>query len=262
MKTDEDVKFDYLNPDFSILKGRKLCMVAMQPEYVFYFRHRIIHWLNQINQSFDPETNYDSIKIDRYMVTDNGRAISVYGFKKLAGNLNFHYDRNGQFKSISFDTCVGIYNNQKKLPTTSRSFTVEADINTQYELLDYDTERSIDLSETSYDDFMVRYSFTADGQKTKDLLMLYNYTVNNEDMVIEDQTDDLNGFDEFFNKNIDSILQSVETFIDIYPQFSVTLINNNETFKTFYTEMKKMYQEGVFDNGLDENLVIIKMVTI
>lgn len=262
MKTDETVEFDYMKPDFSILNGRKLCMVAMQPEYVFYFRHRIVHWLNQINESFDPETNYDSIKIDRYMVTDSGRAVSVYGFKKLAGNLNFHYDRTGQFKSISFDTCIGIYNNQKKFPTSSRLFTVEADINTQYELLDYDTERLLDLSEKSYDDFMVRYSYTADGQKTKDLLMLYNYTVNNEDMVIEDQTDDLNGFDEFFNKNIDSILQSVDTFIDIYPQFSVTIINNNETFKTFYTEMKKMYKEGVFDNGLNENLEIIKMVTI
>lgn len=262
MKTDETVTFDYLKADFSILNGRKLCMVAMQPEYTFYFRHRIVHWLNQINESFDPETNYDSIKIDRYMVTDSGRAIAVYGFKNIAGNLNFHYDRNRTFKSISFDTCVGIYNNEKKFPTTSRSFTIEADINLQYELLDYDVERSIDLSETSYDDFIVRYSFTADGKKTEDLLMLYDYTVNNEDMVIADKTDDFEGFDEFFNKNIDSILQSVETFLEIYPQFSIRAIDTDETLKIFYAEMKKMYQEGVFDNGLDKNLAIIKMVTI
>ena len=262
MKTDETVTFDYLNPDFSILKGRRLVFVAMQPEYIFYFRHRVIHWLNQINESFDPETNFDAVKIDRYMVADNGTTTVVYGVKNLAGNIEFHYDRERVLKNISFYTAVGVYNNLLKFPETSQFFTVEADINTHNEMLDYDVERSLDMSDTSYDDFMVRYSFTADGHKTKDLLVLYDYTSNNESMIFETDVESMGQFDEFFNKNISVILQSLETFIDMYPQFSIGLVNNNETLDLFYDEMKKMYKEGSFDKGLDENLTIIKMLTI
>ena len=69
-------------------------------------------------------------------------------------------------------------------------------------------------------------------------------------------------FDEFFNKNINVILQSLETFIDMYPQFSVNVVNNNETLDLFYMEMKKLYEDGAFNDGLDENLTIIKMMTI
>lgn len=63
MKTDETVVFDYLKPDFSILKGRRLIMVEIQPEYAFYLRHRVIHWLNQINDSFDPKLTLMSLKL-------------------------------------------------------------------------------------------------------------------------------------------------------------------------------------------------------
>jgi hypothetical protein len=262
MKTDETVTFDYLNPDFSILKGRRLVMVAMQPEYTFYFRHRVIHWLNQINESFDPETNFDIIKIERYMVTDSGAAKVVFGFKNRAGSIDFCYDRDKAFKNIDFHTEVGIYNNKTKFPETSHFFTVDADINIHNEMLDYSVERSIDMSDTSYDDFMVRYSFTAEGRKMKDLLVLYDYKSNNEDMVFEDNVQGMEQFDEFFNKNINVILQSIETFIDMYPQFSIDLVNNNEKLDLFYMEMKKMYEDGTFNEGLDENLTIIKMMTI
>lgn len=265
MKTDETVTFDYLNPDFSILKGRRLVFIAMQPEYTFYFRHRVIHWLNQINESFDPETNFDAVKIDRYMVADNGTTTIVYGIKNLAGNIKFHYDKEHVFKSVSFYTAVGVYNNILKFPETSSFFTVEADINTHNELLDYVVERSLDMSDTSYDDFMVKYSFTADGQKTKDLLVLYDYNSINDDMVFMAFNTDVNSvknFDDFFNKNISIILQSLETFIDMYPQFSIEIVNNNETLDLFYSEMKRMYQDGEFNKGLDENLTIIKMITI
>ena len=262
MKTDETVVFDYLNPDFSILKGRRFVMVAMQPEYTFYFRHRVIHWLNQINESFDPETNFDIIKIERYMVTDSGKAVVVFGFKDNAGSLDFYYDKDSVFKNIQLHTKAGMYENKKKFPATSNFFTVEADINTQGELLDYDVERAIDMSDTSYDDFMIRYSFTAEGRKMKDLLVLYDYKSNNEDMVFEDNVQGMEKFDEFFNKNINVILQSLETFIDMYPQFSVNVVNNNETLDLFYMEMKKLYEDGAFNDGLDENLTIIQMMTI
>lgn len=89
MKTDETVVFDYLKPDFSILKGRRLIMVEIQPEYAFYLRHRVIHWLNQINDSFDPKTNFDVIKINRYMVTGSGKAIVVLAFKTIQVILSF-----------------------------------------------------------------------------------------------------------------------------------------------------------------------------
>jgi hypothetical protein len=262
MKTDETVTFDYLNPDFSILKDRRIVMVKLQPEYQFYFKHRIVHWFNQINQSFDSETNFDAVRIERYMVGDNGTAIVVYGFQNLAGNLRFNYDKLGNFKNISFSTEVGIYNNRVKFPATSQFFTVDADINAHNDMLDYDVERSIDMTDTSYDDFMVRYSFTADGQKTKDLLVLYDYKSNNEDMVFKADVESIDNFDEFFNKNINVILQSLETFIDLYPQFSIRNVDSNETLELFYTEMKKLYKTGVFDSGLDENLTIIKMMAI
>jgi hypothetical protein len=262
MKTDETVTFDYLKPDFSILKGRRIVMVNLQPEYQFYFKHRIVHWLNQMNQSFDPETNFDAVKIERYMVGDKGTALIVYGFKNLAGTLHFNYDKLGTFKNISFSTEVGIYNNQLKFPSTSQFFTVTADMNTHNEMLDYVVERSLDMSDTSYDDFMVKYSFTADGQKTKDLLILYDYKSKDENMVINAEVESVENFDDFFNKNINVILQSLETFIDMYPQFSMGLVNNNETLDLFYSEMKKMYKDGVFNKGFDENLTIIKMMTI
>lgn len=48
----------------------------------------------------------------------------------------------------------------------------------------------------------------------------------------------------------------------MYPQFSVNVVNNNETLDLFYMEMKKLYEDGAFNDGLDENLTIIKMMTI
>lgn len=259
---DETVTFDYLKPDFSILKGRRLALFAMQPEYIFYLKHRVIHWINQLNESFDTEINFDSIKIDRYLVADNRRTTVVFGFKNISGHLEFYYDSDEVLKNISLYTELGIYSNNIKFPNTCQFFTVEANINTHNEILDYEVERSMDMTETSYDDFMVRYSFTPDGNKTKDLLVLYNYKSNNEDMVLEADFELMGQFDEFFNKNISVILQSLETFIAMYPQFSISVINNDETLALFYAEMKKMYKDGAFNEGLDENLTIIKMLTI
>ena len=262
MKTDETVTFDYLKPDFSILKGRRIVMVNLQPEYQFYFKHRIVHWLNQMNQSFDPETSFDAVKIERYMVGDKGTALIVYGFKNLAGTLHFNYDKVGNFKNISFSTEVGIYNNQLKFPSTSQFFTVTADMNTHNEMLDYVVERSLDMSDTSYDDFMVKYSFTADGQKTKDLLILYDYKSKDENMIINDEVESVEKFDDFFNININDILKSPEAFVAIYPYFSVTQVNSNETLEVFYKELKEAYNNGVFDAGLPENLHVVKMAGI
>ena len=61
---------------------------------------------------------------------------------------------------------------------------------------------------------------------------------------------------------MNGIVQALETFIDMYPQFSVNVVNNNETLDLFYMEMKKLYEDGAFNDGLDENLTIIQMMTI
>lgn len=109
---------------------------------------------------------------------------------------------------------------------------------------------------------MIKYAFNAEGHKMKDSILLYDYTSTNEYLIFEDDIEVMEKFDEFFNKNINVILKSIETFIDIYPKFSINIINNNEKLNIFYMEMKKMYEDGVFNEGLNENLTVIKMMSI
>lgn len=266
MKTDETVVFDYLKPDFSILKDRRVVMVNIQPEYQFYFKHRIIHWLNQLNEHCEPDVNFENITFNRYMVGHTGTVTAVYGIGNRAGNIYFNYDHNTDYKefvNVSFSVHEGLYKNNKKFPNTSHLFNASFTADKNYEMVQYEIERSIDMTDRSIDDFLFYYKYKNDGTKLSTRLIMYDF-VNSEELIIKDDEcmNSDNGFDDFFNNIIVTILKSFPTFLELYPQLDVSQINDNTSFEKFSENMKKLYADGIFDVGLEDNLSLIRMMTI
>lgn len=263
MKTDESVTFDYLNPDFTILKKRKLVFVTMQPQHQFYLKHRIIHWFNEINEVCDEKHNFDSIHLNRYMVGHTGNVVSTYSIGKRAGNLYFNYSQQHEFISVSLSANHVLYENNKKFPNTHHLFQLNFTTDHDYEVRNYKIERSIDLSKMSTDDFIVSYEFDINGNKNRDFLVLYDMH-STEELVIDDTVtaDSSDLFDDFFNQHISTILQSLPTFLELYPQFGIKLIDNANNFKSFYNSLKELYRMGAFNHGFEDNLNVVKMVSI
>lgn len=259
MTIDYNLTFDYLNPDFSIVKSKGITYAKILPEHVFYFKHRIIHWLNQVNDKFDPSLNFESIQLEKYAINKNRHMMATYTFKNRYGRLTFVY-KNESFLRIEFETEAGCYDNNN-FPNSSHFFALTIPINEENEIDGYYLiNRTIDIYKDEQYGFILRYDFYTN--KDKDRLSLFD-CLNQESVIIDiDNGFKFSSFDDFFNTNINEILKSPEAFIMIYPYFSITHVNSPETLEIFYKELKESYNKGIFDNGLADNLQVVKMAGI
>lgn len=264
MTINASVTFDYLKPDFSILKDKRRTDAVMLPEHSFYFKHRIIHWFNKVNEKIDPTINFENIKIDQYVIGKNKQANAKYKLKDIDGHIIFlyDYDDNNNFLEVDleFEIKAGIFDHLN-FPNSSHFFDLQFALDEKNEIDCYFINRSIDVYKNDALGYLIRYVFYNDSQK-KDHLALFD-CVNQESLILNiDNGFEFSEFDDFFNVHINDILKSPEAFVTIYPYFSVTQINSNETLEIFYKELKEAYNNGVFDTGLPENLHVVKMAGI
>lgn len=59
----ELVKLDILNPDFLTIKGVQPLYFLVPPELKFFLTHRVIDWLNKVNQVTNRTFNYNRVAV-------------------------------------------------------------------------------------------------------------------------------------------------------------------------------------------------------
>lgn len=259
MKTDETVEFDYMKPDFSILKGRRICMVAMQPEYIFYFKHRIIHWLNEINEHYNDSINFENVRINRYMVGDKNHVSSTFGVKDSAGTLHFEYDKNQQIEGYRLIGQRDIFDNKKIFKETHNMFDFNITIDTKFNKIKHSISRFLDINNDDIDVIIIKYKFDELGDIEKKINIDFSRSFDPLNIISHGEIDK---FDQFFNKISWKAFLYNQTFLEMYPYFSISDIKTAENCEIFYMELKDLYLKGLFDNGLNENMTVLEMVGI
>jgi hypothetical protein len=259
MKVDESVIFDFLNPDFSCLNDQKVKLVLMKSEHQFYFKHRIIHLFNQFNEKFNPEINFENISLTSCLIGHNFRATSTYGIGKSAGNIQFNYDSYGNFEYITFTAEYGLYDNSLKFPDLAHLIRVDINLDSKNEIKDYLLERNFYTDND--DEFTFYYYMDSKHNSIRgDIdLSTNDYSIRTS---YETPDDEFCLFNNFLSKNLATIHSAFPIFLEFYPYFEYTQLDTNDKLSHFYFKMKELYDNGIFDDGFDENLNVMKMSLI
>lgn len=259
MQVDKSIVFDYLNPDFSSLEEQKVKLVLMKPEHQFYFKHRIIHFFNQFNEKFNPEINFENISLSSCLIGYTFSATATYGIGKSVGNINFHYGPYANFQAITVTAESGLYDNSLKFPDVSHLMRVDINLDSNNEIEDYLLERNFYLDN---DDEFIFYHYM--DNKNNSLRGEIDLTTNDYSIRTSYETpdDEFCLFNNFLSKNLATIHSAFPVFLEFYPYFEYTKLDTNDKLSHFYFKMKELYDNGIFDDGFDENLNVMKMSLI
>lgn len=268
MKTDESLVFDYLNPDFSILGVKKMAFVDIKPEQSFYLKHRVIHWINQVNNSIDPENNFETMRLKRYLIGNSKTVVVSYGTRNTAGNLRFNYDGNNNFINFSFEENKKLYKNDEKFPKSSSLFEIDFKTDNKDEIVKYRISRSFDdydgngYNGNYIDDLKISYIFNVNGKREQDIIRVYGDEDSNNIIIdyVEDKQN--TNFEDFFHEYFDIISRNVVVFLEMYPQFSLNTLKGASNFEHFYLKFKELYELNTFDDRFKDNIKVIEMLSV
>lgn len=254
---EELIKLDFLNPDFSTIKGMEPLHFLVPPELNFFLSHKVIDWLNKVNQSTNGAFNYNTVSLaETALRGDNYFSINIKT-PAGAGTIYIEYDRYSQFKEASVVFRERVYINQARYPQCYYFFSLTIKINKNMELESYRLTRNVETPETHFLD--IHYDFNEDGVKTRDSLVIV--CDNTTYIARKKNVDNTYEFDNFFNAIVDKIAVSPNSFLEAIPQFKVRKINSDETLTVFYDELRKLYEKGLL-NDLDDIFKVVKMAAI
>lgn len=234
---------------------------SLADESILFIKHKLIGWLNHITNQSTTFYNTDNVVLDTKNFTNSIYAPSI-NFKLTEkngrGTIYFHYNNNGELVDILLLISSNTYENTIDYPTSANLFGVEINIDKEFKIKDYLLKREIREIITIH----VRYYFSKDNKKIKEEI-----TFTQENVPAEyDDNEQLSSveFDDFFNGNIKIITNSQDVFFELYPNFSINKIENNNDISLFYKELRQFYQDGLFNksNGFEENLEVLKMAAI
>lgn len=255
-------KFDFLNPDFKTDIGYPI-KFAVPAEFKFFLIHKLIDWLNQVNESSNANFNFKTLSVDDIALRGrNYFSINIYA-PDGAGTIYIHYDEDNQFTQASVVFNNDVYRNQVKYPEHNHLFRLTITVDNKMEIGSYRLTRNIYSNDCNNDfDLYLHYDFDRNGVKLKDILIL-NVSVLDPELlkVTKENVDNFYAFDNFFNTIIDTIILSPNTFIELTSQFSIKKINNSESLAIFYDELRELYEKDLIVN-LENNLEVIRMATI
>lgn len=259
MQVDKSIVFDYLNPNFSVLKEQKVKLVLMKPEHQFYFKHRIVHLFNQFNEKFNPDINFENINLSTCLIGHTFSATATYGIGDSAGNINFHYGPYGNFKSITFNAEYGLYDNSQKFPDVAHLMRIDINLDSSNEIEDYLLERN--FYSDNDDEFTIYYYMDSKHNSIRGDIDLNtnNYSIRASYETPEEVSC---SFNNFFSKHLATIYEAFPVFLELYPYFEYSKLDTDSKLEDFYFKMKDLYVKGVFDNGFEENIHVMKMSSI
>lgn len=237
---------------------------SLADESILFIKHKLISWLNHITNQSTTFYNMDNVVLDAKKFTNSIYAPSIninLTEKNGRGTMYFHYNNNGELVDIHLLMSSNTYENTIDYPTSANLFGVEINIDKEFKIKDYLLKREIKEINTIHG-FHVRYYFSKDNKKIKEEIA---FTQENVPATYNDN-EQLSSveFDDFFNGNIKIITKSQDVFFELYPNFSINKIENNNDTSLFYKELKQFYQDGIFNksNSFEENLEVLKMVAI
>lgn len=263
LKTKENFTFDFFNPDF-ISGGRKALSFFVTNEFKFFLSHKIISWLNVVNESIDCEFNFESVTADDCTLQGQSHfELNVYTHNG-DGIIYLYYDKHNQFTHASLIFSQNMYRNENKFPKNHNLFSIEIKINNDMEVDSYILLRDIDSSNIL--GLNLSYKFDHSGKKLRDFLLLdtYEYQQRYDPNLLsftKENLNDLDFFDDFFNEIIETILLSPSNFLELTTQFTVNKINNKEYFEIFYDQLRDCYKNKNLSD-LEKALEVVKMITI
>lgn len=252
----ELIKLDILNPDFFTVKGVEPLYFSVPPELSFFLTHKVIDWLNKVNQTTNRAFNYNTVSVANTSLRgDNYFSLNIKT-PAGAGTIYIEYDKYSQFKEASVVFRERVYGNKARYPDCYYLFSLTFKINKDMQLDSYRITRDVE-SKTHF--LQVHYDFNKDGVKTKDSLVMT--CGNNTYMARKTNVDNTYEFDNYFNSIIEKIAVSPNAFLDAMSQFTVRKITNDTTFTTFYQELRDLYNNGLL-NDLDDIFEVVKMAAI
>lgn len=264
MKTNLNLKFNFLNPNFTVFED-KISFVEIPPVDLFYFKHRLIFWLNSINDSTNNDFNFDNIVMNRYMiakrsVTSNAFRVSItFSINNVAGNLLLIFENN-EFKNFKISSCK-LFTKKLNFPKIYSLFELDVEMDNLDKIEKYNITNRITPSIYSHiDDIVVRYEFNKEHIKIMETVIIYDKRYD-EELIFEQiiNSNEMNLFDEFFNVNISIILNTFNVFKELYPYFDFNNIDSNDSLASFYLQLKDMYINDVFEKNFEENINVLKM---
>lgn len=264
MKTNKLLNFNFLNPDFTIFTD-KISFVEIPSVDLFYFKNKLISWLNSINDSTNNDFNFDNIVMNRYMiakrsVTSNAfRVSTTFSINNVAGNLLLIFENN-EFKNFKISSCK-LFTKKLYFPKTYSTFELDVEMDNLDKIEKYNITNIITPSIYSHiDDIVVRYEFNKEHIKIMETVIIYDKRYD-EELIFEQilNSNEMNLFDEFFNVNISIILNTFNVFKELYPYFNFNDINSNSYLASFYLTLKDMYHNNIFDKNFEENMNVLKM---
>lgn len=190
---------------------------SVPPELDFFLSHKVIDWLNKVNQSTNGAFNYKTVSLaETALRGDNYFSINIKT-PVGAGTIYIEYDRYSQFKEASVVFRERVYGNKDRYPQCYSLFSLTIKINKDMQLESYRLTRDVDTPETHF--LHIHYDFNEDSVKTRDSLVL----TCDDDTYIARKTnvDNTYEFDNFFNSIVDNVALLPNAFLDAMPQFKV-----------------------------------------
>jgi len=256
---EELIKLDILNPVFytdNVMEAVALNF-SVPPELDFFLSHKVIDWLNKVNQSTNGAFNYNTVSLaETALRGDNYFSINI---KTPAGTgtIYIEYDRYSQFKEASVVFREKIYGNKDRYLQCYYLFSLTIKINQYMQLENYSLTRNVGTLEKHCLD--INYYFNEYNEKTKDSLVIT--CDDNTYIARKKNVDNTYEFDNFFNNIVDKLAVSPNAFLEAMPQFKVRKINSDETLMVFYDELRNLYENGLL-NDLDDIFEVVKMAAI
>lgn len=264
MKTNLNLKFNFLNPDFTVFED-EISFVKIEPVDLFYFKHKLICWFNFINCSINNDFNFDNIIINRYMISKRTtfsksfRVSTTFSINNLAGTLYLVFENN-KFKNFKISNCK-LFNNKLYFPKTYSSFELDVEFDNLDEVKKYHLTNMITPPICSHiDDIVINYEFNKEHIKVMETIIVYDKRYD-EELVFKQicNSNEINFFDDFFNNNISLILNTFNVFKELYPYFDFNNIDSNYSLASFYLKLKDIYINDAFEKNFEENINVLKM---
>jgi hypothetical protein len=272
--------FNFLAYDKSILddpknKGvqKRLIKTPVSDVYKFFFIHKIINILNEINGTVDPALCFDTIRIVNFLIFKNkvSFVFSVYD-DKTVGTFSIKYDwkefesRNQVLSPSNYEICINSVNKSNKniFPLCKeRDFSINIYMNSNFKMHYYETRISTDLNTSDNDERGILIKHYHSNKETVRTIKLYSFDGDIENCKdIIDTTDRALPFECHLNSLLIKAYKFPEIFFMIYPEFSIHDVRTITNIQTFIDDLFILWKKNKIDNTFLERVLLLDMVII
>lgn len=229
----------------------------------FFIKHTFINWINQINNCFDDDVKFDSISIGIPTVNSQFMVLNI-GVNNEIYILTAYYDVAGCRYKLESNYCK----NRSLFKMKNMEYiTFKASIDTNFLISNHFINRVIYTKSTeqihrSIYFVKVIYEFNYLNLTKKTVMLeLFDdqtgfFTLFNLGL---EQDETMYSFEQFFNHILELVFFNQDLFFELYPEFNIRSLNSFDNFKSFHSELYRLYNENFFDDTIESSMDILRM---